>query len=198
MALKLTKNELRVQQNRRHLLEQYLPTLQLKKALLQVEVNEAKGEILSFEHQFHQLEEKASVFAPLLSQPLSIDIKQGVALKEMVKRYENVAGVEVPHLESLEFEPFLYSLVDTPVWLDSVVGILKRMKELKIRLEIAREKKAALEKELHEVSIRVNLFEKVLIPGAVKDIKKIKTFLSDQQLAEVGRAKVAKSKIQTE
>ena len=56
----------------------------------------------------------------------------------------------------------------------------------------AAEKKAALEKELREVSIRVNLFEKILIPRALSNIKKIKVFLGDQQLAAVSQAKVAK------
>ncbi len=54
----------------------------------------------------------------------------------------------------------------------------------------------ALEKEWREVSIRVNLFEKVLIPRCQKNIKKIKVFLGDQQLAAVSQAKVAKGKIE--
>jgi V/A-type H+/Na+-transporting ATPase subunit D len=46
------------------------------------------------------------------------------------------------------------------------------------------------------VSIRLNLFEKVLIPRAQKNIKKIKIFLGDQELAAVCQAKVAKRKIE--
>jgi V/A-type H+-transporting ATPase subunit D len=45
------------------------------------------------------------------------------------------------------------------------------------------------------VSIRVNLFEKVLIPRAQENIKKIRIFLGDQQLSAVAQAKVAKLKI---
>ena len=58
------------------------------------------------------------------------------------------------------------------------------------------EKKAALDKELREVSIRVNLFEKVLIPRSEANIKKIKVFLGDMELAAVSQAKVAKTKIE--
>ncbi|HEY5259666.1 MAG TPA: V-type ATP synthase subunit D, partial [Rhabdochlamydiaceae bacterium] len=50
-------------------------------------------------------------------------------------------------------------------------------------------------KELRDVSIRVNLFEKILIPRAQGNIRKIKIFLGDQQLAAVCQAKVAKQKI---
>ena len=46
------------------------------------------------------------------------------------------------------------------------------------------------------MSIRVNLFEKILIPRALRNIKKIKVFLGDQQLAAVSQAKVAKAKIE--
>jgi len=43
--VKLQKNELRAQQARLNQLQRYLPTLQLKKALLQVEVQNAKAGI---------------------------------------------------------------------------------------------------------------------------------------------------------
>ena len=68
--------------------------------------------------------------------------------------------------------------------------------EAKARIEVAIEKKTALETELREVAIRVNLFEKILIPRAQKNIKKIRVFLGDMQLAAVSQAKVAKTKIE--
>ncbi len=52
-----------------------------------------------------------------------------------------------------------------------------------------------LEKELREVSIRVNLFEKIMIPRTKANIKKVKIFLGDMQLAAVAQAKVSKRKI---
>ena len=75
------------------------------------------------------------------------------------------------------------------------------MEEVKIlvvakkKIEVVEEKKKILEKELREVSIRVNLFEKILIPRTQGNIKKIKVFLGDQELASVAQAKVAKGKI---
>ena len=56
-------------------------------------------------------------------------------------------------------------------------------------------KKKLLEKELNEVSIRVNLFEKIMIPRTEKNIKKIRIFLGDQQLSAVSQAKASKRKI---
>lgn len=196
MPVKLTKNELRAQQNKFLLLQKYLPTLQLKKALLQLEVNEAKLEIAAVAEEYETLIKQSEAFSPVVTDNLSFDIASGVKVKEIKKHYENIAGVEVPQFEEVLFEPMEYTLFDTPPWLDVVIENLKRLIVTKTRKEIAEEKKEALEKELREVSIRVNLFEKILIPRATKNIKTIKVFLGDQQLAAVARAKVAKAKIE--
>ena len=68
--IKLTKNELRVQQTRLQLLHKYLPTLQLKKALLQTEVSEAKGEITALKSDFETRKASCESFCALLSIPL--------------------------------------------------------------------------------------------------------------------------------
>lgn len=194
--MKLTKNELRGQQNKLHQLEKYLPTLQLKKAMLQAEVNEARIEITACEAEVERVGAMVEQFTPLLSENLTIDISNCAKITNVSKRYENIAGVEVPYFESIAFADFDYSLFDTPLWVDFVAKELRHYVEAMVRVEIAREKKAALEKELREVSIRVNLFEKILIPRCLKNIKKIKIFLGDQQLSAVSQAKIAKEKIE--
>lgn len=194
--IKLTKNELRSQQNRLNLLNKYLPTLQLKKALLQLEVGEARLEIAKVEGEYDAEKRITDAFAPVLTDRLSFPIDAAVKVLSIKKHYENIAGVEVPYLDVIEFQPFEYALFDTPAWVDGALIHLKKLATSKITLEIAQEKKRALERELREVSIRVNLFEKVLIPRAQSNIKKIKVFLGDQLLAAVSRAKVAKSKIE--
>ena len=93
------------------------------------------------------------------------------------------------------FEPATYSLFDTPLWFESAIQGLRELITAREKIKIAEEKKRALEKELRDVSIRVNLFEKILIPRSLENIKKITIFLGDQQLAAVSQAKVAKKKI---
>lgn len=193
--IKLTKNELRVQQTRLQLLHKYLPTLQLKKALLQSEVSEAKGEIAVLVADFENRKAHALTFSAVLQEPLPFVWEHALKVKEVKKRYENVAGVEVPYLEEVVFEPLEYSLIETPAWVESALDVLQRLVSGFQQIKVAEEKKKALENELREVSIRVNLFEKILIPRALVAIKKIKVFLGDQQLASVSRAKVAKSKM---
>ncbi|MBS0636676.1 MAG: V-type ATP synthase subunit D [Verrucomicrobia bacterium] len=193
--LKMTKNELRAQQNRLGQLFKYLPTLQLKKALLQAEVAEGKLQASSLEEEVdiekHQVDEYASLF----TQNLPVDVSSFAKITKVEKRYENIAGAEVPIFENATFGPITYNLFETPIWLEGAIMGLRRVSVAKVKLSIVQEKLMVLEKELREVSIRVNLFEKILIPRCERNIKKIKVFLGDQQLAAVSQAKVAKQKI---
>lgn len=194
--VKLTKTELRLQQNRLGQLLKYLPTLQLKKAMLQLEVQEARLEIAQCEERYHRARQEIEAYSALLTDKINLDIDKVLTIVDLNKRYENIAGVEVPYFEGVTFADFTYNLFATPPWIDTAIVGLRSLKEASLRIQVAKEKKAALEKELREVSIRVNLFEKILIPRAQSNIKKIKVFLGDMQLAAVSQAKVAKRKIE--
>jgi V/A-type H+/Na+-transporting ATPase subunit D len=195
MTVKLTKTELRDQQVRLQQLQKYLPTLQLKKMLLQLEVNQAAQEIEELRKRFDEAHKKVSAYARLFTDPSAFELFPAVKILNVQKKYENIAGIDVPILEKVVFQEASYMLFDSPVWLDSAISDLRALLTLREEMRVAEEKKIALEKELREVSIRVNLFEKVLIPRALGTIRKIKIFLGDQQLAAVCQAKVAKQKL---
>ncbi len=194
--VKLTKNELRNQQVHLAQLEKYLPTLQLKKAMLQAEVNEVRHEIQRLEQELEAKRQQVDLFSGLLTTRTTINPLQAVKVKEVHKRYENIAGVEVPYFEGVDFEEFTYNLFETAPWVDAAIVELRNLAILREHIQVAYEMRQALEKEWREVSIRVNLFEKILIPRAIENIRRIKVFLGDQQLAAVSRAKVAKTKIE--
>lgn len=195
MVLKLTKNELRGQQMRLTQFRRYLPTLQLKKAMLQFEVSQALMEIQVLQQESDLLRSRVASFSSLLLEKVAIDIEQNAEILHVKKHYENIAGVEIPIFKKVVFKEPEYFLFDTPVWTESATIIYREFITAQEKISIAEEKKRALEKELREVSIRVNLFEKVLIPRAEENIKKIRIFLGDQQLSAVAQAKVAKKKI---
>jgi V/A-type H+/Na+-transporting ATPase subunit D len=194
--IKLTKNELRLQQNKLGQLTKYLPTLQLKKAMLQIEVNEVRIEIGKFEKKYIEARSQVGVYSSLLSQHIGLEMPNLAKVSQIQRRYENIAGVDTPLYEGVVFEPIDYSLFESPPWIDAAIKGLQYLAETRAELIVAMERKEALEKELREVSIRVNLFEKNLIPKAMANIKKIRIFLGDQQLAAVSQAKVAKTKIE--
>ena len=194
--MKLTKTELRSQQVRLAQLERYLPTLQLKKAMLQAEVQGVRHEISRLEHDLERKQKEAELYSGLLTTKTTIDPQEASKIKKVYRHTENIAGIELPFFDKIEFEEFSYSLFETPPWVDPTITGLRALKSLAAHIIIVREQKAVLEKELRAVSIRVNLFEKILIPRSIANIKKIKVFLGDQQLAAVSQAKVAKTKIE--
>ncbi len=194
-TLKLTKNELRIQQMRLSQLRRYLPTLQLKKALLQYEVNNVQLEINMLSEDLARTRAKVESFSPFLLEKVSVNLKNFFDVQHVRKRYENVAGIEIPIFEMVVFKEPEYFLFDTPVWTETASELLRAMVVAREKINVAQEKMRALRKELREVSIRVNLFEKILIPRSIENLKKIRIFLGDQQLTAVAQAKVAKSKI---
>lgn len=194
--VKFTKSELRNQQKRFSQLQRYLPTLQLKKALLQLEVSNTAAEIEEIQTELTAAKNEVLKFSALITERVECNVLQYSEVAHVHKNYENIAGVEIPIFDQILFGEPSYSLFDTPLWTDSAMFLVRKMVEVREKLKIAEEKKRALEKELREVSIRVNLFEKILIPRAIENIKKIKIFLGDQQLAAVAQAKVAKVKIE--
>ena len=193
--VKLTKMELRDRQYRLNQLEKYLPTLQLKKVLLQNEVNQALYEIKGLTNAYLEELKECAEFQALFTDPEGALVREGAIIERVEKRFENVAGSEIPFFEKVIFRPVAYSLLTTPLWIDVAIARIQNLVIAKEKISVAKEKKEILEKELREISIRVNLFEKILIPRTQGEIKKIKLFLEDQELASISQAKVAKNKI---
>jgi len=191
---KMTKNGLRAQQHLLKQLQTYLPTLQLKKSLLLSQVMIVKNRISRLIEEYQKREKDVFDFCFLLTSKYDLDPLEFVQVKHIQKSYENIAGVEIPNFEKVIFSEPTYDLFDTPIWFDSAIEKIKHMITAKEKIFVEEEKKRSLEKELKDVSIRVNLFEKILIPRTLSYIKKIKIFLGDQELAAISQAKVAKLK----
>ncbi|MEG0037048.1 MAG: V-type ATP synthase subunit D [Victivallaceae bacterium] len=196
MSIKLTKNQLRDEKLRLSQLQTYLPTLKLKKALLQIEVQNVLSLVEKLERQYELDFEVLSISEELIGQPFYFgDLKKIIKIQSVDKHYENIAGAEVPVLDDVIFSDVSYSLTDTPVWLDPLVKLVKIFIISKLRLQVAIEKKHILEKEFRQVNVRVNLFEKKLIPECQRIIRKITVFFGDRHMMEIGQIKMAKDKV---
>ncbi len=193
--IKLTKNELRDQQFKLSQLQKYLPTLQLKKAMLQVEVNNEQMELDRL-HVLHNSKlEKVQEFEALFMEKDISFLLEALHVIDVQTSDENIAGIDIPVFEKAIFQEAKYSFFLAPYWFDDALILLRDLITIQKRMGVVKIRKERLEKELREVSIRVNLFEKVLIPRTLGNIKKIRVFLSDQQLSSVAQAKAAKKKI---
>ena len=88
------------------------------------------------------------------------------------------------------------ALLSTPPSLDDALALVAHQTELRLRRRLMEEQLACLEDELRVVNQRVNLFEKVKIPDAQENIRRINIYIGDQQTNSVGRSKIAKGKCQ--
>jgi V/A-type H+-transporting ATPase subunit D len=118
-----------------------------------------------------------------------------IQIERIETELENVAGVDVPIFKNLVFEPFEYSFFIKPIWVDIAYEELRKMVVEREKLKIIRNRIKLLSEELRQTSIKVNLFEKRMIPQCKENIRKIKIFLGDQEIAAICNAKIAKDKL---
>ena len=199
MAIKLTKNEQKVQKDRLKQYQRYLPTLQLKKQQLQQMIMKTRAELEQKEAERVQmignLDDWVAVFAENAIFEEEKSLENLVQPKTVICRNENIAGVTVPKFVELEFKDISYSVDDYPLWVDTALIKLREIARLDALVSTLRKQEELLEKELRSTSQRVNLFEKVKIPEAKENIRVIGVYLGDQQTAAVVRGKISKKKL---
>ena len=190
--IRLTKNELKKQKDSLKMYKRYLPTLMLKKQQLQGEIRITDTRLRELHLEKEQLDETFKAWIAVFGET-------GVFTKDILKITSirtgmgNVAGVPIPIFEGADFEIAVYNLVTTPLWLDMAVECMKKVLLVELEAKVVEEQKRLLDKELRTTTQRVNLFEKIKIPEAKDNIKKIQVYLGDQQTAAVVRGKIAKS-----
>ena len=199
MAIKLTKNEEKVQKDRLKQYQRYLPTLQLKKQQLQMVIMQTRAELEQKEAERGQmigdLDDWVAVFAEnnIFDEEKKLD--NLVEPDTVISKKENIAGVTVPKFVELTFKDISYDIDDYPLWVDTALIKLREIARLDALVSTLRKQEELLEKELRATSQRVNLFEKVKIPEAKENIRKIGVYLGDQQTAAVVRGKISKKKL---
>jgi V/A-type H+-transporting ATPase subunit D len=197
--IKLTKNELRKQKDALKMYKRYLPTLQLKKQQLQMEIRviEAKAKEIA-EARDRLMTEFLSWIAVFgeLDAVKRADGSWIISSGRIQTATGNIAGVDIPVFKSAEFLIDEYDLFAKPLWVDSALDRLRGMLTLDLEIKVLEEQVLRLEKELRTTTQRVNLFEKVKIPETSGNIKKIGIYLGDQQTAQVVRGKMAKRKVE--
>lgn len=199
MAVKLTKNEQKKQKDSLKQFTRYLPTLQLKKQQLQVVIRQSEAEIIELrkeqEAAISNIDNWIAVYGENASFAEKRSIGCLVKVKEIKLSSGNIAGVVVPVFEELLFEDISYDLRSYPLWVDKAIFALRDIAKYDALVSILEERIRLLEKELRTTSQRVNLFEKVKIPEAKENIRRIGIYLQDQQTAAVVRGKIAKKKL---
>jgi V/A-type H+/Na+-transporting ATPase subunit D len=193
--IKLTKSELKKQRDSLKQFLHYLPTLQLKKQQLQMHIFEIRKIFKQKQEQRQTAQEELKQWIRLLADP-GIDIFPWIVPKEIRTKIENIAGSDIPVLDRIVYREIDYDLYAMPFWVDRAILKLRAYATLMVEARILEKEMAILGRELMVTTQRVNLFEKVKIPGCVESIRKIRIYLGDQLANAVGVSKVAKKKIE--
>ena len=193
MKVKLTQSELKRQRDALRQYERYLPTLQLKKQLVQLEIVHQGGALREREASLSGMKEEAENWSGLLVEVPGI--RQWLIPGRVITGKKNVAGIDLPVFERLDFEPAEYDLFLAPLWLDKGLEALREMVSLREEMRVIGEGISILRHELRITTQRVNLFEKVKIPESKEAIRLIKIAIGDQMTSAIGRSKIAKKKI---
>ena len=191
--LKLSKHAMHEQQEQLKLYQRLLPSLDLKRRQLMLEVQKAQEEYTAAQSAVDDLETRIGEELPMLADE---EFRLGglVQMKSFKVTEQNIVGVKLPFLDSIECTVSDYSRLATPPWVDTLVQRLKDAAEQRIRAEIAGQRMSTLQIAVRRITQRVNLFDKILIPTARQNIQKIRIFLGDADRASVVTSKLAKKK----
>ncbi len=191
MAIKFQYNKTSLQQLEKQLKmrERSLPTIKSKESALRIEVKNTKDESKNLELQ---LEKEIQGYENMVVLWNEFDSNL-IKVKDVSLSTKKIAGVIVPVLDEIEFEIGFYSLFNTPAWFTDGIELLKRLARTGIEAEFANMKLELLEHARKKTTQKVNLFEKVQIPGYRDAIRKVKRYMEDEESLSKSSQKIMRA-----
>lgn len=197
--VKLTKTALKQERDSLKQYERFLPTLQLKKLQLQIEMRLCQEQIAANERRETETANALKSWTALFGDNTAPElIGNCVQVKNIRTESWNIAGVTVPKFLGVDFSALPRDLFREDPWIDDAVDAVCAIVSLRLEREVIREQYRLIGRELRTTTQRVNLFEKVKIPEAKENIRLIQIALGDAQTSAVVRSKIAKKKLQPE
>lgn len=171
-----------------------LPTLQNKESALRLEVRKAKADS---ERLLSELEAALASYDYLAA--LWNEFEPGlIAITDVDLYTKKVAGVKTPALGEIHYEIRPFNAFTKPAWYADGIAILKDLSRLGIESEVYKEKARILDWQRKKTTQKVNLYEKVQIPGYQEAIRKIKRYMEDEENLSKASSKIVKSRHQEE
>ena len=193
--IRLTRPELKRQRDALQRYQRFLPTLKLKQQQLQLTLRQVAAEQREAQTDYAEAMAVLEPYRTVLHDVAGVNIRELAEPAEVRTSSENVAGVNIPVLDGIDYPPADYSLFATPPWVDKALADMRTITLRRTTLAILDQREQLLQRELTKIIQRVNLFEKVKIPDAQEAIRRIRIRLGDEMTAAVGRAKIAKGKL---
>ena len=192
MAIKFQYNKTSLGEMRKKLQmrQRALPTIKSKESALRLEVKKARDAAAGAQERMEALLGRYEYMSALWGEfdPGLLTVK-GVDL-----RMSKIAGVNVPVLGAVDFEEKDYDLFSSPVWYADGIALLKEVAQAGIESEVYMRRMEVLDHARKKTTQKVNLYEKVQIPGYETAILKIRRFLEDEENLSKSAHKIVKSK----
>lgn len=171
-----------------------LPTLQSKESALRLEVKRAKDEIKALDAE---VDARIKDYDQMIALWGEFDTSL-IHVDDVRMSVKKIAGVRVPVLDEVVYSTKPFSIFSSPKWFLDGFEQLKAIADVGIRQEFVRRKVDLLEYARKKTTQKVNLFEKVQIPGYQDAIRKIKRFMEDEENLSKSSQKIVKSKRERE
>ena len=171
-----------------------LPTIKNKESALRLEVKKAKDKA----HEFtEKLQEQMASFDKMaaLWNEFEADL---ITVENVEITSAKIAGVNIPTLKDITFTIKPFNLFINPLWYADGINILKDMARIGIEREFYVEKMRLLDYARKKTTQKVNLYEKVQIPGYSEAIRRIKRFLEDEENLSKSAQKIVKKRQEEE
>ena len=167
-----------------------LPTLKNKESALRLEVKKAKKRS---DELLEQLSASLKEYEYLAG--LWTEFEPGmIEVKDVILETTKFAGVNIPELKDIIYDVKEIDIFKKPLWYTDGVRILKDLARLGIESEIYSEKSRILDYSRKKTTQKVNLYEKVQIPGYHEAILKIKRYLEDEENLSKASQKIVKTR----
>ncbi len=191
MAIKFQYNKTSLQQLEKQLKmrERTLPIIKNKESALRMEVKKCKTEAAALERD---LQSRVQAYEAMFALWNEFD-PTIVGVKDVQLGVKKIAGVRVPVLESVELSVRPFSLFNSPKWYYDGIALLRDLAKTAIEREFVLAKLGLLEHTRKKTTQKVNLFEKVQIPGYQDALRKIKRFMEDEENLSKSSQKILKT-----
>jgi len=194
MAIKFQYNKTALQSLNKQLKVRLkaLPTIKSKEAALRMEVKKAKNKVVELDKKLSQ-RIKAYNVAPSIWNEFNANL---ITIDEVKTTIEKIASVKTPVLKEIIFSLNEFSLFNNPKWFPEGISIVKELTKIAIEKEFFIRKMQLLNHARRKTTQKVNLYEKVQIPGYENAIRKIKRFLEDEENLSKSAQKIIKNRQQ--
>ena len=166
-----------------------LPIIKSKETALRLEVKKCKTEADELEKK---LQEQIAGYESMYALWGEFDTSL-VALKDVELDVKKVAGVRVPVLSNIRLEVKPFGLFSSPKWYFDGINLLHGLVKTAVEHEFVFAKLELLDHARKKTTQKVNLFEKVQIPGFQEAVRKIKRFMEDEENLSKSSQKILKA-----